>query len=193
MENRATPSTENTTEPLHPAVRLLSTTLVIDTLTEQDWPVFLRLHTEPAVIEKCFDPKPQTELRARFATRLQGWQPDSNDWLTVAVRERSSGNIVGVTGFCFDGQTAEVGYLFLPEYYGRGFATESLSAIIDWAVQCHGITRFQAVVTEGNVASERVLEKCGFRCVEIVPDAYSIDGKRYADHIFNLNRQSGAA
>ncbi|GAM74319.1 hypothetical protein JCM19241_5515 [Vibrio ishigakensis] len=53
-----------------------------------------------------------------------------------------------------------------------------------WARDVHDIQNFNAVVTEGNVASERVLQKCGFNLEQRIADAYEIRGKLYADLIY---------
>jgi len=103
------------------------------------------------------------------------------------MRQRDSGQAMGVTGCGMSEGRAEVGYLLLPEFYGQGFGTESLQALIQWALTTQGISRFKALVTEGNVASERVLQKAGFKLVAKVPDAHSIGGKRYADHIYHFD------
>ncbi len=52
------------------------------------------------------------------------------------------------------------------------------------ALALNEIVSFRAVVTEGNIASERVLQKCGFTLSQVMPQAYSIAGKRYDDRIY---------
>lgn len=79
---------------------------------------------------------------------------------------------------------AEVGFLLSPEFKGRNIATESLREVLRWARDVHDIQNFNAVVTEGNVASERVLQKCGFNLEQRIADAYEIRGKLYADLIY---------
>ncbi|MCV5223944.1 GNAT family N-acetyltransferase, partial [Escherichia coli] len=88
------------------------------------------------------------------------------------------------TGFHLVDGVADVGYLILPQYHGLGFGTESLRALINWAFNEHAITAFSAVVTEGNVGSEKVLTKSGFSLKEVIPNAYKIGGKLYADRIY---------
>ncbi|ELL0561952.1 GNAT family N-acetyltransferase, partial [Vibrio vulnificus] len=47
-----------------------------------------------------------------------------------------------------------------------------------------GIDKYSAVVTEGNIGSEKVLAKVGFVLDRIVPQAYEIGGNLYADHVY---------
>ncbi len=78
---------------------------------------------------------------------------------------------------------AEVGFMFLPSFHGNGYGTESLQALIDYSTKHFGLEGFTAVVTEGNVGSEKVLTKSGFTLHRIVPNAYEIGGQMYADHV----------
>ena len=56
----------------------------------------------------------------------------------------------------------EVGYWLLPEARGRGVATRSVRAAAEHGF-ANGIFRVEAHVRVGNAASERVLERAGFR------------------------------
>ena len=60
-----------------------------------------------------------------------------------------------------DGLT-EVGYGLNPLYEGRGFMTEALRAFLDFGSSL-GIRTVRADTRPDNIASQRVLEKCGFR------------------------------
>ncbi|MDX1536280.1 GNAT family N-acetyltransferase [Arsukibacterium sp.] len=155
-------------------------------LTASDWPLFQALHTESDVIALCFDPPTEAELQQKFQHRLTPWHNAAEHWLCLTITLRETGQAIGVTGLCLTSGVAEVGYLLLPQFYGKGFGSESLAALVDWAKTTQGIIKFKAVVTEGNVGSERVLEKVGFSLAAIVPDAHTIAGKRYADHIYQL-------
>lgn len=168
-------------------MNIRSERLVMTHLTQQDWPLFQLLHKAPDVITLCFDEPTESELQQKFQSRLQPWHKDASHWLCLVIRLLDTGEAIGVTGLGIAEGRAEVGYLLLPAFYGQGFGTESLDALIQWAVRMQDVTRFKAVVTEGNTASERVLQKAGFKLVEMVPDAHSISGKRYADHIYHFD------
>ncbi|WP_246616505.1 GNAT family N-acetyltransferase [Thaumasiovibrio subtropicus] len=134
----------------------------------------------------CFDEPSPEQIKASFESRLPAWDKRSTHWLCLTLRERNSGEKIGVTGFRLVDGIAEVGYLLLPQYHGLGFGTESLKALIQWAYAEQDIKSFKAIVTQGNVGSEKVLTKSGFILNEVVPNAYEIGGERYADHIYTL-------
>jgi RimJ/RimL family protein N-acetyltransferase len=55
----------------------------------------------------------------------------------------------------------DVGYAFLPEFWGQGFAYEAAAAALRHGAEKFGLTRVIGVVSEGNAGSIRVLEKLG--------------------------------
>lgn len=56
----------------------------------------------------------------------------------------------------------ELGWTVFPTDRRRGYATETAHALMDWAVDAHGIARFISATTPDNAASLRVHEKLGF-------------------------------
>ena len=56
----------------------------------------------------------------------------------------------------------EVGYSVLPEYEGRGIATEMVRAVTDWAKGKPDVRAVEAETFPDNIGSTRVLEKVGF-------------------------------
>ena len=62
-------------------------------------------------------------------------------------------------------QCALLGYSVDVAHMGRGYATEGVTAVVNWAFQEADLMRLEAGVLPRNAASVRVLEKCGFRRV----------------------------
>ena len=58
------------------------------------------------------------------------------------------------------GRQIEMGYAYLPAFYGRGFATEAFKGAIDFLL-LHGFETVLAGAFAENTASIRVMEKCG--------------------------------
>jgi len=90
--------------------------------------------------------------------RLLGW----GVWF---VRLKETGEIVGDAGFKGNPDytgAVDIGYGFLAEHRGRGYATETARALVAWAF-AHGAGRVTAETLRENAASIRVLRKNGFR------------------------------
>jgi ribosomal-protein-alanine N-acetyltransferase len=63
----------------------------------------------------------------------------------------------------------DVGYAYLPEFWGQGYAVEAACATLMHGAHKFGLTRIIGVVSEGNMASIRVLEKIGMRFERMYP------------------------
>jgi GNAT superfamily N-acetyltransferase len=94
-----------------------------------------------------------------------GAQPGDRDWGHRQVVERASGLVVGGIGFFGPpwGGEVEIGYGIVPSRQRRGYATEALRAMIEMAWADARVTTVVAGANPGNVASQRVLGKAGFR------------------------------
>jgi RimJ/RimL family protein N-acetyltransferase len=87
------------------------------------------------------------------------------------VEEKSSGAFVGEVGlFNFKrditpsiDDVPEAGWVLAPAMQGRGYATESVRAVLDWADTALDAPRIVAIVSEANAASLHVAAKAGFR------------------------------
>ena len=63
----------------------------------------------------------------------------------------------------------EIGYVITPAHQGKGFATEAVKACIEELFRM-GFAHIRAGFFEGNVASCRVMEKCGMHRIELEED-----------------------
>jgi RimJ/RimL family protein N-acetyltransferase len=71
--------------------------------------------------------------------------------------------VIGACGIMNQEQAPELGYWLGVPYCGKGFATEALHAMIDYAFTDLAHESLQAGARVTNPASRRVLEKCGFQ------------------------------
>ncbi|HEX2196731.1 MAG TPA: GNAT family N-acetyltransferase, partial [Actinomycetota bacterium] len=98
------------------------------------------------------------------------------------VEEKASGEVVGLAGL-FPVQGAEheieVAYHFRKDRWGKGYATEAARACLDYGLGTVGLERIVGLVHPENVASARVLEKCGMT-YEGRGRYYDMDLIRYA-------------
>ena len=78
---------------------------------------------------------------------------------------KQSQTIIGFCGLKYlaDLDAVDVGYRFLPQYRGRGFATEACTASLDFGFSTLRLDEIIGLVRPENVASIRVLEKAGMQ------------------------------
>jgi RimJ/RimL family protein N-acetyltransferase len=78
----------------------------------------------------------------------------------ITLRDKT---VIGACGVTAQEQTPELGYWLGVEHWGKGYATEALHAVIDYAFTDLEHIALQAGARVTNPASRRVLEKCGFQ------------------------------
>jgi RimJ/RimL family protein N-acetyltransferase len=65
-------------------------------------------------------------------------------------------------------KNADIGFAFLPQYWSKGFAFESASAVLAYARNTLGIKRILGITSPDNQGSIRVLEKLGLKFEQMV-------------------------
>jgi RimJ/RimL family protein N-acetyltransferase len=128
-------------------------------VTEDDLPVFYEHQRDPIAYRMAaFSPRERDAFMAHWGSILR-------DASSVNRTIELDGTVAGyVVLFGFEGRR-EVGYWVGREFWGRGVATRGLAAFLDEVSE----RPIYAGVVDTNVASIRVLEKCGFTVAE--PDA----------------------
>jgi ribosomal-protein-alanine N-acetyltransferase len=81
------------------------------------------------------------------------------------IKEKHTNEFLGLFSLDthHDGISKEVSYQLLPQWWGAGFATEILKAIIDYAFNTLQITEIIAETQTANEASCRLLERVGMK------------------------------
>lgn len=130
-------------------------------------------------IESLMEHIDNDELRAAYGEMLDGCKRDPENrvwyapWKMILKDSQES-----VGDLCFKGpvknHSVEIGYGVQPEQEGRGYITEALQALTQWAFNQKDVVFVEAETVPDNKASQRVLEKCGF-----VPDGMGAEGPRF--------------
>ncbi len=114
--------------------------------------------------------------------------PGEPGWIQLSVEERDGDQLVGDVGLSpSEGEPGviKIGYTMAPAYQGRGYATESIEALITYAFDTLGATTIRAYASAANLASIRVAEKAGLELVERIERTFDGEvwhGVRYERH-----------
>ena len=109
---------------------------------------------------------------------------------------QSHPTVIG-TGILFNINTedshAEIGYVFHQAHWGKGYGSELVALMTDFAFNTLSLHRIYAHVVDVNQASKRILEKQGYHQEGQMKDHYNIDGT-YHDCLIlgKVNRQEGS-
>lgn len=146
---------------------ILSTArLELDELTAgRDEAFVLALLNEPGFLDNIGDRGVRDLAGARgYIVDGPGASYAANGFGLWRVVEKVSGAPVGICGLVRRPglEVPDVGYAFLAQAAGRGYATESAAAVMAYGRQALGLGRLVAVTTPNNAASIKVLEKIGF-------------------------------
>lgn len=101
-----------------------------------------------------------SEDAARRADRIIAGANAGRCW---SLHHRVDRRCIGLIGLAphHDGQLTEISYQFLPAYWGKGIAFETVSAVIEYALMECKLARLVAETHEANTASRRLLQRCG--------------------------------
>jgi [ribosomal protein S5]-alanine N-acetyltransferase len=101
------------------------------------------------------------ETKDFLADCVAAWTKDERFPFVVSTKE--SGEIAGMIEIRLNRFKADVGYVLSAEFWGKGFATEALRSLVEWALSQDSIYRVWALCDADNLASARVLEKAGMQ------------------------------
>lgn len=158
--------------------------LVLRPFTLDDAEAWLPLISLPEIIRYTGDTPAGSVDEARELLRTRPLRDyEQYGFGRLAVVEKASGRLVGFCGFKYVVELGEVdiGYRFLPDCWGKGYATESAGALMRDGRRELKIRRVVGTVHPDNPASGRVLEKLGLRFERLLePDEDGVGFLLYA-------------
>jgi len=105
---------------------------------------------------------------ARLIESLQGAVPGAaGEGFQFAVTLTATGLLIGdcyLHPACLDPGEAELGFTFAKAHQGRGYASEAVRCLLQYAFASLSLHRVFAVTYVQNKAARRLLERAGFRC-----------------------------
>jgi RimJ/RimL family protein N-acetyltransferase len=127
-------------------------TILLRNVIANDLPIFFEQQLDPVATQMAaFPARDRDAFMAHWAKVMAD---DNNILQTILYGDQVAGNIVS---WEHDGER-EVGYWLGREFWGKGIATRALSLFLEQVTS----RPLYAHVVKHNLASIRVLEKCGF-------------------------------
>lgn len=112
-----------------------------------------------------------------------------NEGITWAICLAEDMRMIGTIGFYRfkkEHYRAEIGYLLLPEFHGRGIMFEAIQLVVQFGFKQLNIHSIEAIVNPENNASIKILEKNGFVREAYYVEDYYFEGKFLDSAVYSL-------
>jgi RimJ/RimL family protein N-acetyltransferase len=141
--------------------------LLLRTFTIEDAPLIYNLNLDPEVIRYTLDPIRDVEHATEVLEQVILPQYALYNHGRWAVITKKDNEFIGWCGLKARPEMNEIdlGYRFIKTAWGIGYATESAYACIKYGFEKLNLPRIVGRALPGNLASIRVLEKCGMKYV----------------------------
>lgn len=149
-----------------PFPKLESNRLCFRKLTHEDAPEVLKLRGDKKIMK--FIPRPlATNINEALEhINLINGKIDENKDINWAITEKNSNKCIGIIGFYRtqpEHYRTEIGYMIDIDYWGKGYISEAVKVLLDYAFNTLNFHSIEAVIDSRHIASEKVLIKNGFR------------------------------
>jgi RimJ/RimL family protein N-acetyltransferase len=145
--------------------------LALRRFTLEDAPLILHLLNEPLFLRFIGDKNVRTLDDARlYLTNGPLASYAKHGFGLFHVSLRTDGTPIGMCGLLKRDtlEDVDVGFAYLPQFGGRGYATEAAQATVDYGRTVLGLKRIVAITAPGNTASMNVLRKIGLHHTAIL-------------------------
>jgi len=147
--------------------------LILREFLESDIEAMFELDSNP-LVHKYLGNKPiSTRQQAAEGIKFVRQQYEERGIGRFAAVEKSSGDCIGWSGLKLNAGKKEslnnlenfidVGYRFIPRYWGKGYATESSIATLKYGFETKNYDVIFGAAEVGNIASNKVLQKIGLK------------------------------
>jgi RimJ/RimL family protein N-acetyltransferase len=145
--------------------------LILRQFTTEDAPFMLRILNEPSWLEFIGDRNVHTLEEAELYLvngSLKSYGEHGFGFYMVMLKSNSI--CIGITGLAKRPylKVPDIGFAFLPEYTGMGYALEASKAMLHYALETLGIREIEAFTSKDNVKSIQLLRKLGFHFEKII-------------------------
>ena len=156
--------------------------LLLREITLDDKEDLFKLHSHPDVQLYTGEPVVESmeEMKKAIESRIVNYKKYGyGRWATFL---KDGMQFVGWAGLAYLPEFDEIdlGYRFMPEYWGLGIATEASHAILAYGFDSLKIKKIIAIAFKENIASIRVMEKVGMEFDKFAPyELGSVDASWY--------------
>jgi len=144
--------------------------LILRDYCEDDFPEYYRLKSDTKTMYYLQDIQLFTKEEAYedFCTVLDDMKKLDRKFYFMHVELIDSHEQVGSVGYTVTnntpmGKMIHAGYFIYPKFWGKGYTTEALKRVLEFAFLENDVYRVSTGCLAENIGSERVMQKCGLK------------------------------
>lgn len=114
---------------------------------------------------------------------------ESGDGIEWGITHKETNTYIGTISFhrlIKEDYRAEIGYLMDPAFHGRGLMQEAVNAVLQYGFNKMNLHSVEAHVSPENIASQKLLERCGFVKEAHFKQNHFWNGKFYDTIVYGL-------
>lgn len=163
--------------------------LILRQITNDDVNEVFELRSNPVTMKYIPRPLVKTTEDALEHIAMIQEKIVLNEGINWGITLKGNADIVGIIGYYRmqpENYRAEIGYILLPEYHRKGIITEAVKQLITFGFDDLKLHTIEAIIDPENLASEKVLLKCGFIKEGHLRECQFYDGKFIDKVIYSL-------
>lgn len=121
--------------------------------------------------------KKKDQTKQYITTKLKEIKKTDAFWWSIKLKSKVIGTIC-VHNINITRRTCEIGYGINPNYWGKGYFTETIRGLVKIILKKERFLRCQAITSKNNDASINGLIKCGFKKEGIMKKFYRNNKKK---------------
>ncbi|MCP5347655.1 MAG: GNAT family N-acetyltransferase [Gammaproteobacteria bacterium] len=140
--------------------------LFIRSLTTGDVPLYAVIVSDPDVTRFLGDGSTHSRKKAEGYVKSNIESEKALGLARYAVVHKASGTFIGICGFKKMENYTDLGWRFNPRFWGKGYATEAASAVLNYGINVLELTDIVVSVATANIRSFKVAKKLGSKFLE---------------------------
>ena len=173
----------------HPFPVIETERLVLRRITNDDVNEVFELRSNPETMK--YIPRPLVKTTEDALEHIATIEDKivTNVGINWGISLKDHPKLLGIIGFYRmqpENYRAEIGYILLPEFHGRGIIPEAVNRLNRFGFENLKLHSIEAVIDPENFASEKVLQKCGYTKEAHLKEVEFYDGKFLDKVIYSL-------
>ncbi|MFV8373065.1 GNAT family N-acetyltransferase [Flavobacterium sp. LB2P74] len=148
-----------------PFANLETERLLLRRVDSNDLKEIFALRSNPETMKYIPRPLLKTDEDALEHIVMIDTKIESNEGINWAITLKDNPKLIGIIGHYRikpEHYRAEIGYMLVPEFHGKGIVSEALKEVVTYGFKIMKLHSIEAIIDPENHGSAKVLEKNGF-------------------------------